>query len=357
MTSVITIGVDVMGGDNAPSCVIAGISDYIKKSSDVKFRLFGDADSMRRELEAYPELNKHVELIHCNDVVKSNRNPVRSYKSGKETSMYKAVMDVKENNCDVCISSGDTGTLMVMATMILGTMPQIKRPALVSIFPNEKQGSVMLDFGANTENEPLHLLQFAVMGHCFTQVVRGIENPTIGILNIGVEEYKGREIDRKAAELLKQSTLNFKGFIEGYDIAKGTVDIIVTDGFSGNIALKVAEGTANTCLEYMRRGFASSWISKIGGFLAKPGIKKSFDLIDPRNYNGAMFIGVNGIVVKSHGSADAYSFCKALEVAEKVARNKINDKLSQSFDEFHASSSDESITSRIKKYIIDKVSN
>lgn len=343
------LSVDLMGGSKAPLSVVKALEIVSLKHNDLHFLLFGDEAKVRNLVEASSINKEHYTFYHCPDAISDDEQPIKALKSGLNSSMRKAIDSVKNKEADACISSGNTGALMVMAKMVLGSLPQIKRPAIVSVFPNRKSGSVMLDLGANAECDPFNLYQFAVMGECFAKVITKRTHPSIGILNVGAEEYKGRELDRKAAELLKGSQLNYHGFIEGNDIAEGTVDIIVTDGFSGNIALKVAEGTAKTCLEYMKRGLTANIMAKFGGILAKSSLRKAFDKIDPRNYNGAMFIGVDGIVVKSHGSADEVGFANALEVAIKLVRNQINQLISEMIEEHEAIKEGSSLLMKIKK--------
>lgn len=349
MAKKIVLSVDLMGGSKAPLAVIKALEVVSARHHDLYFLLFGDETRVRGLLDA-SELDKsNYTFYHCPYAISDDEQPIKALKAGANSSMRKAIDAVKNREADACISSGNTGALMVMAKMVLGSLPQIKRPAIVSVFPNRKSGSVMLDLGANAECDPFNLYQFAVMGECFAKVITKRSHPSIGILNVGVEEYKGRELDKKAAELLKSSQLNYYGFIEGHDIAEGTVDIIVTDGFSGNIALKVAEGTAKTCLDYMKRGLTSGVLAKVGGILAKTSLRTAFDSIDPRNYNGAMFIGVDGIVVKSHGSSDEIGFANALEVSIKLVRNRINHLISEMVEEHEAIKEGSSLLTKIKK--------
>jgi glycerol-3-phosphate acyltransferase PlsX len=324
MHSKVILSIDAMGGANAPQCVLQAIAQTCKQRSDIKFLLFGVESDIRRELNKFPETKPYVEIRESNSVISDAEQPVKAMRNSAGSSMRMALEAVKNKEAHACVSGGNTGALMVIAKLCLGMLAGIKRPAIVSIFPNRKHGSVMLDLGANSECDAQHLLQFAMMGVSFAKVVLRRENPSVGILNVGVEEYKGRELDKKVAELLKESELNYYGFVEGHDLCDGAADVVVTDGFTGNIALKIAEGVAKTSIEYMKRGLTSDLISRIGAFLAARGLRRSLAMLDPRHYNGAMLMGLDGIVVKSHGSSDHVGFANALKVAISLVEDGIN---------------------------------
>ncbi|MCE2992026.1 MAG: phosphate acyltransferase PlsX [Candidatus Jidaibacter sp.] len=343
----IVISIDVMGGANAPFSVISGLELFCKNNNSVSFLLYGRETEIKHLVEKTKYLKNCCKIIECETIISDDEQPVKAVKTGINSSMRKAVEAVKTGAANACVSSGNTGALMVMSKMVLGMLAGIKRPAIVSIFPNRSHGTVILDLGANAECDPQHLMQFAIMGVCFAKVVLKKEDPSVGILNVGIEEYKGRELDKKLSHMLAESNLNYHGFIEGHDLSEGTVDVAVTDGFTGNIALKVAEGVAKTCMHYMKIGFKSSLISKFGALLAARGLKKSFEIIDPRHYNGAMFVGVDGIVVKSHGSSDEIAFANALNVAEKLVKDKINKNINSMIEQ-HTTSTTSSIVSKIK---------
>jgi glycerol-3-phosphate acyltransferase PlsX len=345
----IIISVDAMGGANAPHCVVDAIDKILQTHKDVYFKIFGDEDRVKKAFKSYGEISDRIEIIHTTKAVTDDEQPIKALKQGRESSMYKAIQSVKAGESQACISGGNTGALMVMSKMVLGSLPNVKRPAIVNVFPNLKGGCVILDLGANSECDPINLFQFALMGHCYARAVLKKTKPLIGILNVGTEEYKGRDIEKKTYELLKQSGLNFYGHIEGYDITNGTVDVVVTDGFSGNIVIKVAEGTAKMCRNYIKEAFQSSFFAKLGGLLAKKGLKTILGRVDPRNYNGAMFVGVDGIVVKSHGSSDAKGFANALEVTISLIKQDINNEISQLLTQLHElESTKESLISKIK---------
>ena len=230
-----------MGGANAPASVVDGLELIAENHSDVFFLIYGKQELLASMLNKHKKLQGRYRLIHASTVVSDDESPIKAYKTGADSSLRKAIDAVHSGEADACVSCGNTGALMVTAKMVLGALKYVKRPAIISIFPNKKDGVVMLDLGANSECEPINFLQFAIMGSCFAKALFQNPNPAVGILNIGVEEHKGRDLEKKSSEMLKESKLNYKGFIEGYDLSDGTVDVVVTDGFTGNIALKVAE--------------------------------------------------------------------------------------------------------------------
>jgi glycerol-3-phosphate acyltransferase PlsX len=350
LNDLITISVDAMGGANAPAAIIAGMLKVSSTHKNVKFMLFGDKQRLMPILNSYPELAGRYEVVHCATVVTDEQQPVQALKKGVDSSMRKAIDAVKEKKAHACVSCGNTGALMVMAKMVLGSIHGIARPAIVSIFPNFKGGVVMLDLGANAQCDAHNLFQFAIMGYCFAKVILKKANPSIGILNVGIEEYKGRDLDKKAADLLKNSELNFHGYIEGHDITEGTVDVVVTDGFSGNIVIKVAEGVASLCKGVLKETFNQGIFGRLAALLVAKNLKKVVTHFDPRNHNGAMFIGVDGIVVKSHGSSDATAFANALEVTINLAKQNINQQISELLGQVTEQYSTEgTIVDKIKK--------
>lgn len=336
-----------MGGANAPYCVIEGISLFVNRTKTFNyfFKIFGDQNRVKPLLDKYPELAGRYELIHCPTFIADDEQPVRALKQGKDSSMRKAIDAIKEEQAHACVSSGNTGALMVMAKLVLGSLKDIKRPAIISVFPNFKDGVVMLDLGANTDCDEHNFLQFALMGHCYARIMLKKNSPSIGILNVGTEQTKGREIEKKAYELLKSSDLNFYGHVEGNDVTQGTVDVVVTDGFSGNIFIKTAEGTARIAKDLIKQTFSDNFLSKIGGLLAKKSLKNAFNRLDPRKYNGAMLIGLNGVVVKSHGSSDSFAFANAIEVTYNLVRQNINSDINKLIEQ---SVKRDTIVSKIK---------
>jgi len=332
----ITVALDAMGGDYAPIAVIEGahqaLMNYKNKASKVviEYQIFGDKGIIEPIVERFPELKAISTLIHSEHKVESDDRPSYALRNSKNTSMGMAINAVKQKDAHAVVSSGNTGALMAIAKVALRTLPGISRPAIIGLFPAIDRKIVALDLGANAECEAENLVQFAIMGDAFAKVILGKPKPSIGLLNIGSEDIKGNEMVKAAAQILhSQECLNFTGYVEADDIARGVVDVVVTDGFSGNIAIKMAEGTAFLCRQLMERAFKSSIIAKIGYLFAKKSLKETFKMIDGRYYNGAMLVGLNGVVVKSHGGADKIAFANAVEVAIELSRHNINQKIIQ----------------------------
>lgn len=350
MSQKIVLSLDAMGGANAPRAVIEGASIALQKNPNLFFKIFGNRQLIGDLFEQFPVLSGNYEFIETVTYISDEEQPIKALKNGTESSMRKAIDAVKNNTAVACVSSGNTGALMVMSKLVLGELPGIKRPAIVGVVPNLNGGTVMLDLGANAECDEHNLFQFALMGDCFAKIVLDKKSPSIGLLNVGVEQIKGRDLEKKTYNLLKKSGLNFVGYVEGHDLTKGIVDVIVTDGFSGNIVLKTAEGTARLLLQIMKQGFGKSLASKIGGLLAKRALKESFSRVDPNVNNGAMFIGINGIVVKSHGGAEAIGFANAINVAYDLAQRNINQEIIKELDVLQGEVSlGQNIVEKIKK--------
>jgi phosphate acyltransferase len=325
----VTIALDAMGGDNAPAIVIKGMNIARKRFPHVHYLLFGDEAKISPLLDKWPKLKALSKIRHTPDAVTNEVKPSVALRSGRNSSMRLAIDAVRDGEAAGVVSAGNTGALMAMAKFALRMLPDIDRPAIASFFPTLRGETVMLDLGANVECDANNLVQFAVMGEVFARAVLGLEKPTIGILNVGSEDMKGHDEVRVAAARLRTTNLpiHFHGFVEGDDITAGTVDVVVTDGFTGNIALKTAEGTIRLYSEYMRGAFKSSLLARLGFLMARHAIGKVRMRTDPRRYNGAMFLGLNGIVVKSHGGTDATGFANAISVAIDMATNRINDKI------------------------------
>ena len=317
-----------MGGDHAPKSVIKGAQLSLLHHPGTKFLIFGDKNQIEPLLKKEPKLAEASEIFHTDVVVESHEKPSLAIRK-KESSMQLAINAVKDGRADAAVSGGNTGALMAMSKLTLRTLPGIDRPAICSLFPTRNGQSVMLDLGANSECSGDNLFQFAIMGESFARAVLGKKEPTIGLLNIGSEAGKGVDSVRQAAEMLQNTHLPIKysGFVEGNDIPLGTVDVIVTDGFTGNIALKTAEGTAKLCGDYIKMGLSASLFSKMGAIMARPSLKSIFKKIDPRAHNGAMFLGLNGIVVKSHGGMDSVGFGHAVDVAIDLIKGKVNQRI------------------------------
>lgn len=318
-----------MGGDAAPQMVVDGVVLASSCLPQVDFLLFGRESALAPLVAAHPGLEKVVSVRHTDDIVTNDEKPAVALRSGRNSSMRLAINAVKDGEASGIISAGNTGALMAMAKFVLRTLPGIDRPAIATYFPTEKGAAVMLDLGANVVCDANNLVQFAVMGEVFARNVLGKEKPTVGILNIGSEEAKGNEAVKTAANVLEQSTLpiEYYGFVEGDDISKGTVDVIVTDGFTGNVALKAMEGTAKLFSVFMKDMFTSSLLSRIGSLFLLPAINRLKQKLDPRRYNGAMFLGVNGVCVKSHGGTDAEGFANAIKVAVEMITDRLNESI------------------------------
>lgn len=330
MTRKLTIALDCMGGDRAPQIVIEGADRIAATNLNISFLLFGDSKKIMPIINHCRYLKGRYNLIHTSEFISADEKPSNALRRGTNSSMRLAIDAVKEGKADVIVSAGNTGALMAISKIVLRPLPSIDRPAIVTSIPNKKgKGTVFLDMGANVECDANVLFQFAVMGHAFARSVLKVANPKIGVLNIGSEELKGNENVRNVANMLRNSDLkeHFHGYVEGDDITKGTVDVVVTDGFTGNISLKSIEGAVKLVSGVIKEGFTSSIWSKIGYIFASTAISKATKVMDPRMHNGAMLVGLNGVVVKSHGSTDALGFSNAIKVAISLVENKINEQI------------------------------
>jgi glycerol-3-phosphate acyltransferase PlsX len=329
MTSNAVIALDAMGGDRAPDIVVAGAALARERHPKVKFLFYGDEPRVKPLLDRYPALLASSELRHAPDNISPDLKPSLALRQGRQSSMRLAINAVETGEAASVVSAGNTGALMAMAKFVLKTLPGIDRPAIASLMPTKVGESVMLDLGANVECDAENLVQFALMGAIFCRTVLGIGTPTIGLLNIGTEELKGHDEIRTAATILRERPIPgvFQGFVEGNDIAEGTVDVIVTDGFSGNVALKTLEGTAQLITHFVRETFASSPMARIGYLFAYGAMKKLRLRADPRRYNGAMFLGLQGVCVKSHGGTDHEGFANAIDVACDLVEHGFNERI------------------------------
>ncbi len=310
-----------MGGDKAPAIVVRGANMARQRHPEARFLLFGREEEIRPHLDRLKKLKDVVEVVHTDDVVESETKPSVALRSGRRSSMRLSIDSVREKRADAVVSAGNTGALMAMSKLSLRTMPGIERPAIASFFPTQRGESVMLDLGANVSCDARNLVDFAIMGRAFARAILGLQDPTHALLNVGAEEIKGHGSLQEARAILARLDPNgFKGFVEGDDLSKGTVDVIVTDGFTGNVALKTAEGTAKLISEYLNRTFRSSIFASLGYLLARQAMQKLRKRLDPRRYNGAVFLGLNGIVVKSHGGTDALGFAHAISVAVDMVK-------------------------------------
>jgi len=330
VTRALTVSIDAMGGDAGPGVVVSALLKTIQRHSDVQFILHGDEALLKPLLARQPKLKDRATVRHAPDRVSMEDKPSHVLRRGKDTSMWRTIQTVKAGDADVAISAGNTGALMAVSMFGLGIIEGISRPAIAVIWPTLKGQCIVLDVGANVTASEEQLVDFAVMGEAFAHAVFGLAKPTVGILNVGVEGQKGNDGVRAAAQILRASNLPmaFHGFVEGDDIAKGTVDVVVTDGFTGNIALKTAEGTARLVGSWLRQALKRSLLSKLGAVMASGALQTLRRKLDPRTQNGGVFLGLNGIVVKSHGSADAVGFASAVDTAIDMARADINARIS-----------------------------
>ena len=329
MTRALTVSIDAMGGDTGPGIVVSALLRALQRHTNVQFLLHGDEAQLNPLLAKYAKLKGRVSIKHASGRVAMEDKPSHVLRRGRDTSMWHAIESVKQGEADVAISAGNTGALMAVSMFGLGIVDGISRPAIATIWPTLKGQTVVLDVGANVMATDEQLVDFAVMGEAFAHVIFGLERPTVGILNVGAEEQKGNDAVKGAAQILRNSSLPmaFHGFVEGDDIAKGTVDVVVTDGFTGNIALKTAEGTARLVGAYLRQSLKRSLLSRLGAVVASGALRTLRRKLDPRANAGGIFLGLNGIVVKCHGGADAVSFASAMDMAIDMANSNINARI------------------------------
>ncbi len=338
MTGSLNIALDAMGGDNAPEVVVKGANIARQRFPNVRFLFFGDEGRVSPLIARYKALAKASSLHHTDKLVAADEKPSTALRAGRNSSMRLAIDAVQAKEAAGVVSAGNTGALMAMSKFVFKTLPGVDRPAIASFYPTLRGESVMLDLGANLVCDADNLVQFAIMGNVFARTVLGIHRPTIGLLNVGSEEVKGHEAVRDAAAVLRATSMpgEFHGFVEGDDIARGTVDVIVTDGFTGNVALKTLEGTTKLYAEFLRRSFKSSLVARVGYLLARPALNALRVRTDPRRYNGAIFLGLNGVAVKSHGGTDALGFANAIGVAVDMITQNSLDKIRDDFARFLA---------------------
>ncbi len=326
----LTIALDVMGGDLGPDMVIPGAALSAVRHPDVQFLLFGDRARIAPLLERHAKLKARSEIRHTEVAIAMDAKPSQALRHGRgKSSMWQAIDAVKKGEAQSAVSAGNTGALMAMSRFVLKTVPGVSRPAMAAIWPTLRSDSIVLDVGATIGADARQLVEFAVMGEAMARCLFGLERPTVGLLNIGVEEMKGVEQVKEAGRMLRdlQLPLEYFGFVEGDDIGKGTVDVVVTEGFTGNIALKTAEGTAKQLATFLKLVLSRTLISKLGALLASGAFAALRDRMDPRKHNGGVFLGLNGVVVKSHGGTDALGFATAIDVAFEMVRNDLVNKI------------------------------
>ncbi|MDN5247992.1 MAG: phosphate acyltransferase PlsX [Wolbachia endosymbiont of Tyrophagus putrescentiae] len=332
VSSEIIIALDAMGGDFAPLSIIEGANFFLDNLLDshtkVFFRIYGDQQKVLPLLSKYKKVNDNSHFTHCSDNVLANDKPSFALRRRKDSSMKTAIEAVKQGKATGVVSSGNTGALMAMSRFVLGTLPNIYRPAIVSICPTKSKNLALLDLGANVDCNADTLFQFALMGSIFAKIALKVDDPEVALLNIGTEEVKGTDSVRGAFELLKNTPgINFKGYIEASEFLEGNVDVIVADGFVGNVMLKTAEATANTFIQLIKQELSNSWIAKTFGLLLKSKFNKALVRFNPKIRSGAMFLGINGIVIKSHGNSDAVSLAHAIKFAVNSIKENLNQKI------------------------------
>jgi glycerol-3-phosphate acyltransferase PlsX len=326
----VTIAVDAMGGDHGPAVTVPAALRFLEETPDARALLVGNEDAIGKTMAAAkPRAGDRATIHAASEVVEMHESPADALRRKKDSSMRVAVNLVKQGVAQACVSAGNTGALMAISRFVLKTLPGIDRPAIASQLPTRQGVTTALDLGANVNCSAEQLLQFAVMGSALVAAVEGIERPSVGLLNIGEEEIKGNDVVKEAADLLKASGLNFYGNVEGTDIYKGTTDVIVCDGFVGNVALKTSEGLAMMLADYLREEFTRNTVRKSLALIALPAINAFKRRVDPRRYNGATLIGLKGVVIKSHGSADALAFRFALRKAYAEVRHGVLDRIAQ----------------------------
>lgn len=336
----VRISIDAMGGDHGPEVTLRGLTKVIERRPDARFLVYGREDAVVPVLDALPGLRDVSEFTHCEVAVRMDDKPSQALRQGRwKSSMWKAIEAVKNGEADACVSAGNTGALMAMSKFCLRTMADIERPAIAAIWPTMRSESIVLDVGATIGADAQQLVDFAILGAAMANALFDVERPTVGLLNVGVEEIKGQEEVREAGRMLREAALKsmrYEGFVEGDDIGKGTVDVVVSEGFAGNIALKTAEGTARQIAGYLREAMGRTLMARIGYLFARGAFQRLGEKMDVRKINGGVFLGLNGIVVKSHGGADAEGFSAAVELGYEMARSHLLDKTRATLDLYHA---------------------
>jgi len=338
MGAQVTIALDAMGGDHGPSVVVPAAALALVRRPDLRFILVGDETRIASELGAHPALKGKCDIVHTDVAIAMDAKPSQALRRGRwKSSMWLAIEAVRDGHAGAVVSAGNTGALMAMSKFCLKTIQGVDRPAIAAIWPTVDAECIVLDVGANVGADSRQLVEFTLMGAAMARALFGMEKPSVGLLNIGVEEVKGVEEIRKAAAVLKEAPLpiRYHGFIEGDDIGRGVVDVVVTDGFTGNIALKTAEGTAKQIGEYLRAAMGRSLLARLGAILAQGAFRALREKMDPRQLNGGIFLGLNGIVVKSHGGTDATGFASAVDLAYEMASSGVVNRLGSDVSHFH----------------------
>lgn len=333
------ISIDGMGGDDAPGIVVEGLSRFAQRRADIRFLLHGDEARLTPLLAKAPAAASRTTIRHTDKMIAMDAKPAEAVRRGKGSSMWNAIESVKAGEAMAAVSAGNTGALMGQAMFILKKVDGLERPALAASWPTRTGPCAMLDLGADIAATAGQLVEFAIMGQAFARVVNGVANPSVALLNIGSEELKGHESIREAARLLREAKLNmdFRGFIEADKIGHGEIDVVVTDGFTGNVALKTAEGIARMISDMLKDALKSGPVSMLGAALAMPALKKFRARLDPRKVNGAVFLGLNGVVVKSHGGTDGVGFEQAIAVAASMGESRFRQEVEENLHRLTAS--------------------
>jgi phosphate acyltransferase len=328
VTETFTLAIDAMGGDNAPDMVLDGLELAAERHPNARFLVFGDQAALAPLLAKHRRCRAVCTIRHASEMIPNDMKAGAAVRI-RQSSMRMAIDAVAAGEASGVVSAGNTGALLALGKIVLKSLPGIDRPAMAGIAPSARGDVVMLDLGANVQCDPRNLVEFAIMGDAFARTVLGLTAPTIGLLNVGTEEIKGDDVVREAAEILRASHIGprFHGFVEGNDITAGTTDVVVTDGFTGNVALKTGEGALKLISDLLRNVFTRSFSAKIAYLIARPGLDRLREWLDPRRYNGAVMVGLNGVVVKSHGGTDAKGFAHALDVAMDMVVHRFNDHI------------------------------
>jgi phosphate acyltransferase len=339
MSEKVRIALDAMGGDNGPTVVVAGAEVALDRHPESEFLFYGNASLIAPLVDARPALKSASRVVHTDVAVRMDDKPSQALRYGRwKSSMWLAIDAVKKGEADMIVSAGNTGALMAMSKFNLKTLPGIERPAIAALWPTLRGESIVLDVGASIGADAEHLVDLALMGAATARILFGLDRPTVGLLNIGVEEAKGLEEVREAGRMLREERLpdlDYQGFVEGDDIGRGKVDVVVTEGFAGNIALKTAEGTARQIAEYLKGAMSHSLRARIGYLFARSAFRQLRQRMDPRRANGGVFLGLNGIVIKSHGGTDAEGFAAAIDLGHGVVRDELLAKITAALGRHH----------------------
>jgi glycerol-3-phosphate acyltransferase PlsX len=327
-----------MGGDFGPEVVVPGAAISLTRHPELKFKLFGDRTRIEAQLNNHAALAARSEVIHTDSAIAMDVKPSQALRQGRTSSMWLAIQSVAAGESDVVVSAGNTGALMAMSKIVLRPIAGIERPAIAALWPTVRNECIVLDVGANIGASEEQLCDFALMGAAMARALFHIEKPSVGLLNVGSEEIKGAEEVKQAHGILRAMDampIDYQGFVEGHEIGQGRVDVVVVEGFAGNIALKTAEGTARQIAQYLRDAMTRTWMSRIGAFLAQGGFRTLKDKMDPRRVNGGTFLGLNGLAVKSHGGTDALGFASAIDIAQDMVQSGLVDRLRVDLQDFH----------------------